>query len=234
VQQPVDDDRRYDDASPEPSCLNVAASHTFVRGGSRDAEDSGDFLDGVGGPVGGVRWSCSCPYCPDVHSLDYSHRLHAMTPTGALDCYHQRVRLLPVGRRRPPLGHQDSLGKLLASGGRNPTSAAVAARCAVVDFGPVAGCDVRTGSIHPAIASDSGGLLHEPTCFTLRATEGGAGEAPACWAGERRRTVGALHISLPGRCTVTFRFVTAGLAHRPIQLSPCIGLASRLDAAPHD
>jgi integrase len=23
---------------------------------------------------GGVRWSCSCPYCPDVHSLDYSHR----------------------------------------------------------------------------------------------------------------------------------------------------------------
>ncbi len=50
VQQPVDDDRRYDDTSPEPSCLNVAASHTFVRGGSRDAEDAGDFLDGVGGP----------------------------------------------------------------------------------------------------------------------------------------------------------------------------------------
>jgi hypothetical protein len=82
---------------------------------------------------------------------------------------------------------------------------------AVVDFGPVAGCDGRTGSIHPAIASNSGGLLHEPTCFTLRATEGGAGGAPACWAGGRPRTVGALHISLPGWCTVTFRYVTVGL-----------------------
>ena len=31
VQQPVDDDRRYDDASPEPSCLNVAAStHSYA------------------------------------------------------------------------------------------------------------------------------------------------------------------------------------------------------------
>ncbi len=160
-------------------------------------------------------------------TLRYS--LRQAMPPGCRRCWRRTS-----GRSRPPLGHQDSLGKLLASGGRNPTSAAVAARCAVVDFGPVAGCDVRTGSIHPAIASDSGGLLHEPTCFTLRATEGGAGEAPACWAGERRRTVGALHISLPGRCTVTFRFVTVGLAHRPIQLSPCIGLALRLDADQRD
>ena len=152
-------------------------------------------------------------------------------PPGCRPCWRRTS-----GRSRPPLGHQDSLGHFLASGGRDPTSAAVAARCAVVDFGPVAGCDVRTVSIHPAIASNSGGLLREPTCFTLRATEGGAGEAPACWAGERRRTVGALHISLPGGCTVTFRSVTVvlGRGRRPLQLSPCIGLALRLDADQRD
>jgi len=52
VQQAVDDDRRHDDTSTEATGLDVAASHAFVRGGSRDAEDVGDFLDGVGGPVG--------------------------------------------------------------------------------------------------------------------------------------------------------------------------------------
>jgi hypothetical protein len=76
-------------------------------------------------------------------------------------------------------------------------------------------------------------LLHEPTCFTLRATEGGAGEAPACWAGERRRTVGAPHIitRMVHGC-VSLR--NSGPGRRPLQLSPCIGLALRLDAVQRD
>ena len=45
---------------------------------------------------------------------------------------------------------------------------------------------------------------------------------------------GSSHISLPGWCAVALRSVTVGLARRLLQLSPCIGLASRLGAAAHD
>jgi hypothetical protein len=192
------------------------------------------------------------------HTHDHSHALRIAALLGRIVAAfehlgqrdHDPIRPSPVDDAtggRPYQGRTSGRGSTIARPSRPKRSssraryatreAALAAGWAEVGFEPLAGSDRadmfdpfenRVELRRPATWID----LLEARAQTKSAS---GGRGPSMSAGEwRMDRRGALHISLPGGCTVTFRSVTARLGRGLPRLSPCIGLALRLGAAERD